>query len=166
MNRNKKELFIIAQYLEISFQPNDTKDKLVSLINQKVFNMAPPEIPQSETQLELARIQLALKEQETRQAELQIQHETRQAEIQAEREREARQAEILLRQAELDHQYRMQCGNVRPNDSSNTFDVAKNVRLVPVFNESDVTKYVQVFEKVADGFKWPKEHWTILLQSD
>ena len=45
------------------------------------------------------------------------------------------------------------------------FDVAKHIRLVPPFQEKEVDKYFLHFEKVAEKLNWPKEHWTLLLQS-
>lgn len=45
------------------------------------------------------------------------------------------------------------------------FDVAKNIRLVPRFQEKDVDKYFIHFEKVAQNLNWPKEIWPLLLQS-
>ena len=45
------------------------------------------------------------------------------------------------------------------------FDVTKHIRLVPPFQEKEVEKYFLHFEKVAENLNWPKEHWTLLLQS-
>ena len=45
------------------------------------------------------------------------------------------------------------------------FDVTKHIRLIPPFQEKEVDKYFMHFEKVAENIKWPKEHWTLLLQS-
>ena len=45
------------------------------------------------------------------------------------------------------------------------FDVTKHIRLVPLFQEKEVDKYFLYFEKVAENLNWPKEHWTLLLQS-
>ena len=45
------------------------------------------------------------------------------------------------------------------------FDVTKHIRLVPPFQEKGVDKYFLHFEKVAENLNWPKEHWTLLLQS-
>ena len=45
------------------------------------------------------------------------------------------------------------------------FDVSKHIRFVPIFSESEVDKYFLHFEKVAQSLKWPKESWTLLLQS-
>lgn len=46
-----------------------------------------------------------------------------------------------------------------------SFDVSKNIRLVPPFIEKDVEKYFPHFEKVASTLNWPKEVWTLLIQS-
>ena len=45
------------------------------------------------------------------------------------------------------------------------FDVTKHIRLVPPFQEKEVDKYFLHFEKVGENLNWPKEHWTLLLQS-
>ena len=45
------------------------------------------------------------------------------------------------------------------------FDVTKHIRLVPPFQEKEVDKYFLHSEKVAENLNWPKEHWTLLLQS-
>ena len=46
-----------------------------------------------------------------------------------------------------------------------SFDVTKHIRLVPPFQEKEVDKYFLHFERVEENFTWPKEHWTLLLQS-
>ena len=45
------------------------------------------------------------------------------------------------------------------------FDVTKQVRFVPPFQETEVDKYFLHFEKVASSVSWPKQVWTLLLQS-
>ena len=45
------------------------------------------------------------------------------------------------------------------------FDLGKNVRLVPPFNEPEVNKYFQHFERVAQNLRWPTDQWPLLLQS-
>ena len=52
-----------------------------------------------------------------------------------------------------------------PSDKASTFDPARNIRLVPPFQEKEVDKYFAHFEKVADSLNWPKESWVLLLQS-
>ena len=45
------------------------------------------------------------------------------------------------------------------------FDAARNIRLVPKFSEQEVENYFVSFEKVATSLQWPKEYWSLLLQS-
>ena len=72
--------------------------------------------------------------------------------------------ELALKQLEVQSQ--------APKDSKDTseassdkFDVARQVRLVPIFQEKDVDKYFAMFEKVATSLEWPKDVWTMLFQS-
>ena len=76
-----------------------------------------------------------------------------------EKEKE-RQSNLRMRELEMQD-------NVKTNslDLGTHFDVTKHIPLVPPFQEEEVDKYFLHFEKVAENFKWPKEHWTLLLQS-
>ena len=64
--------------------------------------------------------------------------------------------EVKLRAVEL--------GKLTPVPSDH-FDATKHVRLVPPFNKDEVDKFFSHFEKVAPSLKWPREVWTILVQS-
>ena len=78
---------------------------------------------------------------------------------QAEKEKER---QYNLRMKELEMQDR---AKTKPLNLGTHFDVTKHIRLVPPFQEKEVDKYFLHFEKVAENLKWPKEHWTLLLQS-
>ena len=67
-----------------------------------------------------------------------------------------------LRMKELEMQDKVK---TKPLDLGTHFDVTKHIRLVPPFQEKEVDKYFLHFENVVENFKWPKEHWTLLLQS-
>ena len=56
-------------------------------------------------------------------------------------------------------------GEHSPSDRASAFDSARNIRLVPPFQEKEVDKHFAHFEKVADSLNWPKESWVLLLQS-
>jgi len=56
-------------------------------------------------------------------------------------------------------------GHSEFSHNSQKFDVTKHIRLVPPFQEKDVDKYFLHFEKIAENLKWPKQFWTMLLQS-
>ena len=44
------------------------------------------------------------------------------------------------------------------------FDVSKHIKFVPTFSRTEVNKYICI-SKVACSLKWPKDSWTLLLQS-
>ena len=78
---------------------------------------------------------------------------------QAEKEKE-RQYNLRMKGLEMQDK-----AKTKPLDLGTHFDVTKHIRLVPPFQEKEVDKYFLHFEKVAENLKWPKEHWTLLLQS-
>ena len=97
-------------------------------------------------------------------AQLKEARELRELELKAEQEKallqaeeEAAAGEYVLKMASL--------GKQSPSDKASAFDPARNIRLVPPFQEKEVDKYFAHFEKVADSLNWPKESWVLLLQS-
>ena len=92
---------------------------------------------------------------ELRLAELKEARELRELELKAEQEAAAHEHELKM--ASL--------GKQSPLDKASAFDPARNIRLVPPFQEKEVDKYFAHFEKVADSLNWPKESWVLLLQS-
>ena len=121
------------------------------------------------------RIRLETIEREDRLLREKLEHEKLRLEME-EREREKereRQERIEIEKEKLEFQLKMKELELQdkikpktlPLDSSKTFDVTKHIRLVPLFQEKEVDKYFLHFEKVAENLKWPKEHWTLLLQN-
>ena len=47
----------------------------------------------------------------------------------------------------------------------NDFVPSREIRLVPPFDEVEIDKYFQHFEKVAVSLEWPKRYWSLMLQS-
>ena len=99
--------------------------------------------------------------------EPELKFKIRQLEIQErEKEREwkerEKEREFQLRMSEIEIQER---ANLPRQKIEYNFDVTKHIRLVPPFQEKEVDKYFLHFEKVAENLNWPKEHWTLLLQS-
>ena len=90
-------------------------------------------------------------------AELKEARELRELELKAEADKEAAALEHELKMAGL--------GIHSPKDKASAFDPARNIRLVPPFQEKEVDKYFAHFEKLADSLNWPKESWVLLLQS-
>ena len=109
---------------------------------------------------------------ELRLAELKEARELREIELKAEQEKALLAAEIEAKKeakkeaAAREHELQMaSLGKHYPSDKASVFDPARNIRLVPPFQEKEVDKYFAHFEKVADSLNWPKESWVLLLQS-
>ena len=77
----------------------------------------------------------------------------RELELKAEAEKEAAAPEHELKMAGLVIH--------APKDKGSAFDPARNIRLVPPFQEKEVDKYFAHFEKVVDSLNLPKESWVI-----
>ena len=89
-------------------------------------------------------------------------------ELEREREREREERQIKLQQIELQKlelQVQTKDRQQSESPSSSKFDITKHIRMVPPFQEREVDKYFLHFEKVAKNCGWPKDHWTMLLQS-
>ncbi|XP_058495160.1 uncharacterized protein LOC131466089 isoform X2 [Solea solea] len=104
--------------------------------------------------LRLARLQLENGERERE----------REREFQLKLKRMELDAETAVKMRELELQSSSVSSGARPSSSSTTFDVSKNVSLVPVFRESEVECYLGAFERIAAALHWPKDVWAILLQ--
>ena len=101
---------------------------------------------------------------ELRELELKAEREKRDLELKAEQEKAFLEAEKEA--AAREHELKMaSLGKPPLSDKASVFDPARNIRLVPPFQEKEVDKYFAHFEKVADSLNWPKESWVLLLQS-
>ena len=112
---------------------------------------------EAEKALQDAQFAEAQRARDLRLAELKEARELRELELKAEADKEAAAREHELKMAGL--------GIHSPKDKASAFDPARNIRLVPPFQEKEVDKYFAHFEKVADSLNWPKESWVLLLQS-
>ena len=116
-------------------------------------------------ELRLAELKEA---RELRELELKAEREKRELELKAEQEKALLEAEFEVKKVAdaREHELKMaSLGKQSPSDKSSVFDPARNIRLVPPFQEKEVDKYFAHFEKVADSLNWPKESWVLLLQS-
>ena len=94
---------------------------------------------------------------------MEMEEKEKERERQMQIEREKLKFDTELRMKELE----MQNKTVKPQplDFGIHFDVTKHIRLVPPFQEKEVDRYFLHFENVAENLIWPKQHWTLLLQS-
>ena len=148
---SKDELHEVAKYVHVEVSRSARKAKLVDILAEKL-NLEMAESPQSsDREVELAKIEL---EKER---------------LRLESEEKEKEREFELRKIELEHQLKikeLELGSQKGNEKAPIdFDLAKNVRLVPKFNEHDVETYFLSFEKTAKSLSWPEKYWPLLLQS-
>jgi hypothetical protein len=108
------------------------------------------------------------KEKKAREEAQAIEHEKEKEAQAIEREKEKAERVEREKKAEREHAFRLrelELTAARSGVNISTFSVAQQVRLVPKFNERDVEKYFLAFEKTATTLKWPKDQWTMLLQT-
>ena len=99
--------------------------------------------------------------------------ERKEREKEREREREEREKEREREEREKEREFQLRMREIEMQERANqpkqkieyNFDVTKHIRLVLPFQKKEVDKYFLHFEKVAENLNWPKEHWTLLLQS-
>ncbi|XP_059816645.1 uncharacterized protein LOC132388327 [Hypanus sabinus] len=58
----------------------------------------------------------------------------------------------------------LRTGN-QSSGSKKTFVASQEIKLVPPFSETEVERYFQHFETIARMSEWPKDKWSVLLQS-
>ena len=151
----KAELATLAQHYKLEApstmkKSNIRKMLLDCLVDEEIISE--DEAESDTSAVELKRLELRDKEKE--------------------RETQLRLKEIEVRDRELAIQVKIKelevaaASTVSPAPrSSSDFDVSKHVRFVLPFQETEVDKYFLHFEKVASSLAWPKEVWTLLLQS-
>ena len=118
-----------------------------------------------ELEKEKLEMEKAIKQQEL-DAKLQMEEKERQERLAFEKEKF--ESEKEMKQKELEAKMALEQAKLDKHGSSSSsekFDATKNIRLVPKFQETEVDKYFLHFEKIAESLKWPKESWTLLLQS-
>ena len=156
---------ILVQFLVDKEILNSSALSLV-LVTHTGLQMRELEI-QKQIELEKLRLeQEKLKIEQERQMQkesLEMEEREKYKERQMQREREKLNFDTELRMKELEMQN--MTAKRQPLESGVHFDITKHIRLVPPFQEKEVDKYFLHFEKVAENLKWPKEHWTLLLQS-
>ncbi len=165
----KDDLLAIGKRLELEVARSMRKANLVRLIAEHMVandvlpeevmdQLPPPPLEMSQAQLELENTRIMV-QAETERAKAQAMAQIEKARI---------EADALLQKARIDQDIRLKeladkqaCDEARRNE----FDLPKQVRLVPPFNEAEIDMYFQHFEKVAASLKWPKAMRPMLLQT-
>ena len=150
----KSEIIKIGEKLELNVQNSMRKHELVReiashMVDENVFEEAvleelPTEmIRMTPEEIELEKIKI--------QAQMELQRNKMELEkIKIQQETRLREVDLAIR------------GRKGSHDS---FEVTKQARLVPKFEEANVDGYFAHFERTALNLGWPKECWSMLLQT-
>ncbi|XP_065893824.1 uncharacterized protein [Dysidea avara] len=153
--RKRSELVALANHFKLevstSMRKGDVK-KLVSnyLMDENIVSDDEEAIEESNL-IEMKRLELQEKERE-REAQFRIK----------ELEIKERKIAVQLKAKELEL---ATVTAKTPTSVSEKFDVTRHIRFVPPFQETEPDRYFLHFEKVATSLEWPREVWTLLLQS-
>ena len=173
----KKDMLMqIAQELQLEVKRSTRKHELKRLIVEQLgdedvlpdscLEVYKPLPMEPSGQYEIRRLEI---ERELRLKELEAQAQQRKEELEAQQRKEELEAQKEERALKHEREMRALELNARriahEESIATKFDLGKNVRLVPPFNESEVDKYFQHFERVAQNLKWPIDQWPLLLQS-
>ncbi|KAJ8030015.1 hypothetical protein HOLleu_29581 [Holothuria leucospilota] len=179
----KSEIVKVAKHYGIEFQPLMRKDEikryvLEYLVDEGVLPSTVLEtaitVPTDNT-FELKRLELEMnKEIRLKEMEREMQKEKEEREMQMQREKEEREERERREEKAREHEFRLkqlELGVIKGSDpkiglDTGGFDVSKHVKFVPKFQEDNVEKFFNHFEKLGEQLKWPRDKWSILIQSN
>ena len=150
----KSEIIKIGEKLELNVQNSMRKHELVReiarhMVDKNVFEEAVLE------ELPTEMIRMTPEEIELEKIKIQAQMELQRNKMELEKIKI--QQETRLREVDLAIRGR--------KESHDSFEVTKQARLVPKFEEANVDGYFAHFERTALNLGWPKECWSMLLQT-
>ena len=150
----KSEIMKIGEKLELNVQNSMRKHELVRKITEHMVD----ENVFEETALEELSTEIVKMTPE--------QIELEKIKIQARMEQERNR--MKLEKARIEQETRLREVDLaisRREGSYDSFEVTKQARLVPKFEEANVDEYFAHFERTALNLGWPKECWSMLLQT-
>ena len=170
----KAYLRAIVEHANVTVPTSATKAGLVQAMSVHLDlgerQAEPAQTVQSSLELEKLRLELEFQREER-------EREREEREREREREEKEREFNFKLKMAEIESQKEVELKKLEINATSSQnsvppstsahpgFDLAKNIRLVPKFDEQDVETFFSTFEKYAHRLAWPTEYWTLMLQS-
>ena len=183
-NLRKDELLLISDYFELNFTKTSKKaDILAAVLDSLGVSQAeeadpgkPPtpvaegleaSMQEVDGELEKLKLQLEFRKLEAASREKELAFTSARDERQREKEERDRQERIEERERDRQHELelaRLSISSTRSEQGTH-FNVCKFIKLVPRFNEKEVSKFFESFEKVASQLKWPKDYWAIMLQA-
>ncbi|KAJ8036592.1 hypothetical protein HOLleu_20612 [Holothuria leucospilota] len=157
----KSDIVKVAKHYGIEFQPLMRKDEikryvLEYLVDESILPSTVLEtaitVPTDNT-FELKRLEIEMSK-EVRLKKWKEKGKKEEREIQMQREVEATRVRVI------------KASDPKIGLDTGGFDVSKHVKFVPKFQEDNVEKFFNHFEKLGEQLKWPRDKWSILIQSN
>ena len=162
---SKKEISAVAEHYELPLGETDQRYVIKQRVIQFCISEGMLEPLKQESEIMIhKRLEL---EMQYKIKALELEAQERALEAQERREMKAKELELASQERIKEMELKSAQATIAAQTPSVslTFDPPKSVRLVPSFQEKDGDKYFLHFEKIALSLEWPKEVWTILLQS-
>ncbi|KAJ8035102.1 hypothetical protein HOLleu_22216 [Holothuria leucospilota] len=159
MRKDEIKRYVLEYLVDESILPITVLETAITVPTDNTFELKRLEIEMNKE----IRLKEMERERVKEEREMQMQKEKEEREMQMQREKEAREHEFRLKQLEL--------GVIKASDpkiglDTEGFDVSKHVKFVPKFQEDNVEKFFNHFEKLGEQLKWPRDKWSILIQSN
>ena len=163
------ELLELCQLFDLSYTKKnprkaDLKEAVVNYyVTEELLtdgDLVEFEVLSQSDQMTLAREKL---QADSELARVQYEHEKEieLAKVQYDKEIESAKIQLESEKANLHHKLSMEKG-ISSTSNFNSFQV---VKFVPAFQDDDIEKWFQVFEKAALSVKWPESSWVLHLQN-
>ncbi|KAJ8049249.1 hypothetical protein HOLleu_01918 [Holothuria leucospilota] len=161
MRKDETKRYVLEYLVDESILPSTILETAITVPTDNTFGLKRFEIEMNK-EIRLKEMERE-REKEERKMQMQKEKEEREMQMQREKEEKAREHEFRLKQLEL--------GVIKGSDpkiglDTGVFDVSKHVKFVPKFQEDNVEKFFNHFEKLGEQLKWPRDKWYILIQSN
>ncbi|XP_068213735.1 serologically defined colon cancer antigen 8-like [Palaemon carinicauda] len=152
-------------------EPESIKDKIalqkIEMEKLKLqLEMGKTEVANRERERlhEREREKLRIAQEQVRVEQEKLRVEQKRARLEYEREQEKvrldQERELEIRRME----HELQVLWLKRPEAEDRFNIGSAIKLVPIFNESDVAEFSSAFEKLARKPSWPESMWTTLVQ--
>ncbi|KAJ8027971.1 hypothetical protein HOLleu_30078 [Holothuria leucospilota] len=177
MRKDEIKRYVLEYLVDESVLPSTVLETAITVPTDNTFELKRLEIEMNKE----IRLKEMEREREREEREMQKEKEEREMQMQKEkeeremqREKEEREERERREEKAREHEFRLkqlELGVIKGSDpkiglDTGGFDVSKHVKFVPKFQEDNVEKFFNHFEKLGEQLKWPRDKWSILIQSN
>ncbi|KAJ8031719.1 hypothetical protein HOLleu_25003 [Holothuria leucospilota] len=162
MRKDEIKRYVLEYLVDESILPSTVLETAITVPTDNTFELKRLEMEMNK-EIRLKEMEREREKEEREREERERERKEREMQMQMQREEKAREHEFRLKQLEL--------GVIKGSDpkiglDTGGFDVSKHVKFVPKFQEDNVEKFFNHFEKLGEQLKWPRDKWSILIQSN